>query len=79
MSRPRLLVTYLIVQLGTNVGVTGAGRIGWAIIQCSMIYLILSYTTHRRLQPWCPWCRGGDGGREHTPSDPLPDDRRQLV
>jgi hypothetical protein len=79
LSRPRVLVPYLIVLVGSDFVATGAGRIVWAIVQSSMIYLIMSYTTHRRLQPWCPWCQGGDGGGEHAPTDPQPDDRRQLV
>jgi hypothetical protein len=38
-----------------------------------MIYLVLSYTTHRRLQPWCPACSGGDGGREDADApEPIP-------
>jgi hypothetical protein len=45
-----------------------------------MIYLILAYTTHRRLQPWCPWCRS-DGGGEHEDTSPTPPpvDHRQPV
>jgi hypothetical protein len=79
-SQPRYLIPYLAVLLGSNFAATTAGRIGWAIVQASMIYLIAAYSTHRRLQPWCPWCRG-DGGGEHedTAPGPLPDDRRQLV
>jgi hypothetical protein len=46
-----------------------------------MIYLILSNTTHRRLQPWCPWCSQGGGGeeREEVTPPPLPQDYSQLV
>ena len=47
-----------------------------------MIYLILAYSSHRKLQPWCPWCSGGGGGsEEHKVDEPdLPrGDRRQLV
>jgi hypothetical protein len=47
-----------------------------------MIYLIMSYVSHRRLQPWCPWCNNGGGGSDHdddvTPP-PLPDNDRELV
>ena len=54
----------------------------WAVIQCSMVYLIMSHVTHRRFQPWCPWCSGGGGGSEReddvTPP-PLPDNDRELV
>ena len=42
------------------------GRYGWAAAQASLIYLLLVYTTHQRLQPWCPQC--GNGGHERTAS-----------
>jgi hypothetical protein len=70
-SQPRYLIPYLVVLIGSNFASTAAGRIGWAIVQSSMIYLILAYTTHRRLQPWCPWCRD-DGGGEHEDISPTP-------
>ena len=80
-SQPRYLIPYLAVLIGSNFATTIGGRIGWALIQSSMIYLIAAYTTHRRLQPWCPWCRNDGGGGEHedvTPPPP-PVDRRQPV
>jgi hypothetical protein len=74
------LIPYLVVLIGSNFATTTAGRIGWAVVQSSMIYLILAYTTHRRLQPWCPWCRS-DGGGEHEDVSPPPPpvDHRQPV
>lgn len=80
-SNPWLLVPYLAVLIGSNLLLSPAGRIGWAVVQASMIYLLLSYTSHRRLQPWCPWCSGGGGGADDEVGDPeLPrGDRRQLV
>ena len=79
-AEPRFLVPYLIVLISSNFATTPIGRIGWALIQLSMIYLILSQSTHRRLQPWCPWCSDGGGG-EHVDDTPpvLPHDDRQLV
>jgi hypothetical protein len=81
-SERRFMFPYLAVLIGSNFAPGTVGRIFWAVVQSSMIYLILSYSTHRRLQPWCPWCSGGGGGEEHedpvTP-DPVPGDRRQLV
>lgn len=79
-SEPRFLVPYVIVLVSSNFATSPAGRIGWALIQLSMIYLILAQQTHRRLQPWCPWCSGGGGGEEVEDTPPvLPHDDRQLV
>jgi hypothetical protein len=47
------------------------GRYGWAVAQASLVYLLLVYVTHQRLQPWCPHCR--NGGQERTaPTNPTP-------
>ncbi|MGH8963097.1 MAG: hypothetical protein ACRDWT_18230 [Jatrophihabitantaceae bacterium] len=82
-GKPLVVVPYLVVLIGSNFAIDTIGRIGWAIIQSTMVYLILSYATHRRLQPWCPWCRGGDGGGGRDDEDvtppPPPVDRRQLI
>jgi hypothetical protein len=79
-SEPRFLIPYLAVLIGSNFTTTTVGRVGWAIVQLSMIYLILAHSTHRRLQPWCPWCSDGGGG-EHVDETPpvLPNDDRQLA
>ncbi len=79
-SEPRFLVPYLVVLLGSNFAMQQIGRPLWAAIQLSMIYLVLSQTTHRRFQPWCPWCSGGGGGQEVDETPPvLPHDDHQLV
>ena len=81
-AEQRFLIPYLVVLLGSNFFPGTTGRIAWAAIQSSMIYLILSYSTHRRLQPWCPWCSDGGGGEEREDPvrpRPLPDTPRQLV
>jgi hypothetical protein len=79
-SEPRFLVPYLVVLIGSNFATTTIGRIGWALIQLSMIYLILSQSAHRRLQPWCPWCSSGGGGEEVDETPPvLPHDDHQLI
>jgi hypothetical protein len=81
-AEPRFLIPYMAVLIGSNFFPGTWGRIAWAVIQCSMIYLIMSHVTHRRFQPWCPWCSQGGGGSEReedlTPP-PLPDNDRQLV
>lgn len=47
------------------------GRVGWALAEVSLLYLLLVYVTHQRLQPWCPQC--GNGGEERTaPAGPRP-------
>jgi hypothetical protein len=80
-SNWRLLVPYLLVLLGTNFLTSTPGRVVWALAQSTMVYLILAYSTHRRLQPWCPWCAGGGGGSDTLDLDPdLPrGSSRQLV
>lgn len=75
---PRFLVPYLVVLVSSNFATSTIGRIGWALVQLSMIYLILSQVTHRRLQPWCPWCSGGGGGSDVDETPPvMPHDDRQ--
>jgi|SRR4051794_5206225 len=79
-SEPRFLVPYLVVLISSNFATTAIGRIGWALIQLSMVYLLMSQSTHRKLQPWCPWCSAGGGGEEVDETPPvLPHDDRQLV
>ena len=79
-SERRFLIPYLAVLIGSNFTTTTYGRIGWAVVQLSMVYLILSQATHRRLQPWCPWCSDGGGGEEIDDTPPvLPSDDRQRA
>ncbi|SHG25788.1 hypothetical protein SAMN05443575_1840 [Jatrophihabitans endophyticus] len=79
-SEPRILLPYLAVLVGSNFATTPYGRALWAVVQLSLIYLLLASATHRRLQPWCPWCRGGGGGSDVDETPPvLPHDDRQLT
>jgi hypothetical protein len=79
-AEPRFLVPYLLVLISSNFATSPIGRIGWAAIQMSMVYLVLAQSTHRKLQPWCPWCQQGGGGEEVEKPDPvLPHDDRQPV
>jgi hypothetical protein len=79
-SEPRFLVPYVIVLISSNFATSTIGRIGWAAVQLSMVYLIVSQSTHRKLQPWCPWCSGGGGGEDVDETPPvLPHDDRQRV
>lgn len=70
-SEPRFLVPYLVVVIGSSFAFSTIGAVPWAMIQMSMIYLVLSNSTHRRLQPWCPWCSQGGGGSEVETPDPV--------
>ena len=69
-SNPRVLVPYLLVLIGSNFLTSSPGRIVWAVVQSSMIYLIMAHSTHRKLQPWCPQCSGGGGGQDHKVDEP---------
>ena len=79
-NRPMIVIPYLVVLIGSNFLLSAPGRIVWAVVQLSMIYLILSYTSHRKLQPWCPWCSSGGGGADDDVDVPdLPRGDRQLI
>lgn len=80
-SEPRFLIPYIVVLVSSNFATTTTiGKIGWALIQLSMVYLIMSQSTHRKLQPWCPWCSDGGGGSEvEAPEPVVPHDDRQPV
>ena len=81
-SERRFMIPYMVVLIGSNFALSTPGRLFWAAMQASMIFLILSYATHRRLQPWCPWCSDGGGGEDVvdpvTP-DPVPGTHLQLT
>lgn len=79
-SDPKFLIPYFAVLIGSNFAATTVGRLGWALVQSSMLWLLVSYASHRKLQPWCPWC-SDDGGGEHVEDTPpvLPHDDRLLV
>lgn len=69
-SKP-LVTGYIVVLIGTAFIPGTIGLWVWSFAQATLIYLVLSSATHRRLQPWCPECReGGDGTR--TAPEPLP-------
>jgi hypothetical protein len=75
----KVVAAYLLLLVGSSVFLMGGpavlrvvGPYAWSAVQSTMIYLVLCHTTHRRLQPWCPECRGDDGDhavdRDPTPS-----------
>lgn len=48
----------------------------WLASLASLIYLVQSGVTHRRLQPWCPQC-GNQGGNDKVDTpEPMPLDSR---
>lgn len=79
-TEPRFLIPYLVVLISSNSATSTPGRVCWALMQLSLVYLVLAATTHRKLQPWCPWC-SEDGGGDHVEDVPpvQPDDDRQLI
>jgi hypothetical protein len=76
---PRIVGPYLIVLLGSNFAIGIITVWGWAAIQLTMVYLVLAYSTHRKLQPWCPWCSEGGGGSHVEDLPPVLPRDRQLV
>jgi hypothetical protein len=77
---PRIIAPYMVVLIGSNFLIGIITPVGWAAIQLTMVYLVLAYSTHRKLQPWCPWCSEGGGGTHVDDLPPvLPHDDRQLV
>lgn len=79
-SNPRVMVPYLVVLVGSNFLTGTVGRLGWALVQSSMIYLIMAHSSHRKLQPWCPQCSGGGGGNRDNVDEPdLPRGDRLLI
>ncbi|MGN6607883.1 MAG: hypothetical protein ACTHMS_12850 [Jatrophihabitans sp.] len=77
-SEMRFVGPYLAVVLGSSFAYDYIGKWVWAAIQASLIYLVLAQVTHRRLQPWCPWCRSGGDGVPESP-EVLPEDDRLLI
>ena len=77
-TEPRYLVPYLVVVFGSSFAYDYIGKWVWAAVQSTLIYLVLAQVTHRRLQPWCPWCRSGGDEVPETP-EVLPEDDRLLI
>jgi len=78
-SERRYVLGYLVVLLGANFIPGRAGLLIWSLVELSMVYLILAYSTHRKLQPWCPQCQGGGGQERERPDVPSPDPEHHLV
>jgi hypothetical protein len=67
-----LAAGYLLIVVGSSVLYTDpVGRYEWAAVQATLVYLLVVYVTHQRLQPWCPGCRQG-GEDVATPITPMP-------
>ncbi len=82
-SEPRAIAIYLLFLLVANVllslapgALLGPATVLWAVAQSTLIYLVLSHTTHRRLQPWCRQCDGGGDDDQADAPGPLPVDSR---
>jgi hypothetical protein len=43
-----------------------------AIIAWTIYLSVVCVSTHRRLEPWCPYCHWGDGGDEEVAPQPDP-------
>jgi hypothetical protein len=65
-------IGYLVTLVGSALLYADpVGRYGFAVAEASLVYLLLVYVTHQRLQPWCPYCRNG-GEEQSTPTTPRP-------
>jgi hypothetical protein len=71
-SNKRLVGGYIAVLIGSAFIPGTIGLWIWAGVQATLIYLVLSSATHRRLQPWCPECSSDGGGSERISPDPVP-------
>ena len=71
-ERKAYAIGYLVVLGGSAFFADHpVGRYAWALAQASLVYLLLAYVTHQRLQPWCPQCKHG-GEDIAVPTTPTP-------
>jgi hypothetical protein len=79
-SNKLLVVGYLVFLVGSAFVPGRLGLAVWTSAQLSMIYLVLSYSSHRRLQPWCPWCNERGPGEDHDVQapDPMPNGYQRV-
>ena len=81
----RVVLAYVTVLVASHLLLLGAraaagpgpGELAWALVQASLVYLVLAHGTHRRLQPWCRHCAGGGGGDGAAAPDPAPTGSRR--
>ena len=73
-QRKLLVAGYLAALIGTNlmlvVNSSPPVKLAWAMAQLSMVFLVLSHSSHRKFQPWCPQCASG-GTEQRQPVEPL--------
>lgn len=58
----------LLLLGGHSVG----GMLFGALFNTAIAYLLFATAVHRRLSPWCPWCRRGGGGEDEQIEAPDP-------
>jgi hypothetical protein len=72
-QRKRIVAGYLAALIGSAFLPGTVGLIIWTLMQTTMVYLVLSYSAHRRFQPWCPQCNNGGGEDQDVDTpDPVP-------
>lgn len=75
--RAAMVVVFLILAV-VNVAATAANvpGVGYATIAYGLLAVVTEMTVqaaHRRLAPWCPWCRHGGGWGDDAPPEVVPD------
>lgn len=45
--------------------------VAYVAFQPGLLFFIWATRTHNLLEPWCPWCNGGDGGLREPSPDPV--------
>lgn len=74
-------IFFVAIVASSVIATTLIGRWVFLAVQLGLIYLLLSISTHRAYQPWCPYCNNGGEKKklkDTVPDLPSPDSRRRT-